>query len=130
MKPVERHAPNDPIEWLNRARINLVRARTLIPNTYLEDACFDAQQAAEKAIKSVMILRGIDFPYIHQIDRLLDILEESGEPIPNAVRRAADLTQYAAATRYPGFEEPVTEHHHSEAIKHAQAVVAWAGSLF
>ena len=62
MRPPERFPPNDPREWMNRARSNLVRARSVIPGAYLEDLCFDAQQAAEKAIKAVMMARNIDFP--------------------------------------------------------------------
>ncbi len=53
MKQPERFPPDDPREWLNRARSNLVRAKNRIPGAYLEDLCFDAQQAAEKAIKGV-----------------------------------------------------------------------------
>ena len=53
MKPPERFPPDDPREWLNRARSNLVKARHRMPEVYLEDLCFEAQQAAEKAIKAV-----------------------------------------------------------------------------
>jgi hypothetical protein len=68
MRP-KRFAPDDPREWLNGARSNLVRAEHMLPGTYLEDLCFDAQQAAEKAVKAVFIHRGIDFPYVHTIWR-------------------------------------------------------------
>lgn len=126
MKPPERSAPDDPREWLNRARGNLARAKVLVPGGYLEDPCFDAQQAAEKAIKAVMIRRGIDFPYIHDLARLLMTLEARGQPIPEAIRGAARLTQYALHTRYPGFVEPVTETEYQEAIGIAETVVRWA----
>ena len=46
--------PDDPREWLNRARSNLVQAQTRLAGVYLEDLCFAAQQAAEKAIKAVL----------------------------------------------------------------------------
>lgn len=48
----ERFPPDDPREWLNRARSNLAKAKGAyaIHEVYLEDLCFDAQQAAEKAI--------------------------------------------------------------------------------
>ena len=59
MKPPERFPPDDPREWLNRARSNLVRAKVFVSGAYLEDLCFDAQQASEKAIKAVMIGRVI-----------------------------------------------------------------------
>jgi HEPN domain-containing protein len=52
--PPERFSPDDPREWLNRAR-HLARAQAKITGVYLEDLCFDAQQAAEKAIKALLI---------------------------------------------------------------------------
>ena len=126
MKPPERFPPDDPREWLNRARSNLARAKTRTDGAYWEDMCFDAQQAAEKAIKAVMIRRGIEFPFVHDLNRLLSILEEAGETIPDAVRRAEDLTGYATTTRYPGMDEPVSEQDYEDAIRMAEAVVRWA----
>ena len=82
MTPPERLPSNDPREWLNRARSNLTQARNRLPGVYLEDLCFDAQQAAEKAIKAVLISRDIEFPYVHDLARLLLILESHGERIP------------------------------------------------
>lgn len=75
-----------------------------------------------------MVLRGIEFPYIHELARLMDILESGGDSIPDAVRRAARLTQYATATRYPGLEEPVTEQDYAEAVELAEVVLRWADS--
>lgn len=124
--PPERMPPDDPREWLNRARSNLARAKTRIPEAYLEDLCSDAQQAAEKAIKGVMLKRGVAFPYIHDLARLLTLLEAAGEEIPPFVRRAEALTRYAVVTRYPGLAEPVTEDHYREAVADAEAVVRWA----
>jgi HEPN domain-containing protein len=124
--PPERFPPDDPREWLNRARSHLARARTKIPEVYLEDLCFDAQQAAEKAVKAVLIKRGIDFPYVHDLARLLTLLEETGEAIPESVAQAEGLTRYAVVNRYPGLTEPVTEAHYQEAIAIAKAVVEWA----
>lgn len=97
--PPERHPPSDPREWLNRARSNLLRAEHTAPGIYLEDLCFDAQRAAEKAVKAVLLSRGIEFPYIHDVGRLLGLLAASGEPIPDEVRQAAMLSPYAVLTR-------------------------------
>ena len=71
MNPPERFPPDDPREWLNRARSNLAMAKNRVPGAYLEDLCFQAQQAAEKAVKAVMISRNIDFPYVHNLALLL-----------------------------------------------------------
>ena len=98
----KRFPPNDPREWLNRAKSNLALARNVIPDVDLEDLCFDAQQAAEKAIKAIFISRHKTFPYIHDLDRLLRLLERIGIRIPKYVNEAKELTQYAHETRYPG----------------------------
>lgn len=92
----------------------------------MEDLCFEAQQAAEKAIKAVMIMRDIEFPYAHDLGLLLSLLEQAGEIIPEAVGRAGELTDYATTTRYPAMIEPVTERDHSDAVRIAEAVIQWA----
>ena len=126
MNPPKRFPPDDPREWMNRARSNLVMAKNRIPDAYLEDLCFDAQQAAEKAIKAVMIAREIEFPYVHDLGSLLTLLEKTGEIVPEAIRTAVSLTTYATATRYPNAGTPVTEQEYREAITIAETVVRWA----
>ena len=121
----ERFPPDDPREWLNRARSNLARAQARMAGVYLEDLCFDAQQASEKAIKALLIKRGVAFPYIHDLARLVTLLEEAGQDIPESVRQVESLTRYAVVTRYPGLAEPVTEVHYQEAVATADAVVQW-----
>ena len=124
--PHERRPPDDPREWINRARSNLVRAQAMLPGVYLEDLCFDAQQAAEKAIKAVLIARGAVFPPIHDLAGLLTLLGQNDEAIPPAIADAARLTRFAVTTRYPGVAEPVTAEEHQRAVAIAEAVVTWA----
>ena len=126
MKPPNRFPSNDPREWLNRARSNLARAKRYIPGVYFEDLCFDAQQAAEKAVKAKLMALGVDFPYVHDLARLLTLIEEAGETVPNTVRRAAELTPYAIVTRYPGPVRAVSPEEYREAVRIAEEVVRWA----
>ena len=124
--PRERYPRDDPREWMCRARSNLAYASSRIPDVLLEDHCFNAQQAAEKAIKAVMIGRDIEFPYTHNIADLLDVLSrETGETIPEEVDAARTLTKYASTMRYPG-GSPVSSQEYEEAIGAAGAVVRWA----
>jgi HEPN domain-containing protein len=118
--------PTDPAEWLRRARSNLIRARARLPGVYLEDLCFDAQQAAEKAIKAVLIARAVTFPYVHDLADLLTLAMRDGTDVPGDVMEAARLTRYAVASRYPGVVEPVTAEEHEAAVAVAEAVVRWA----
>ena len=126
-EPHERYEPDDPREWLGRARSNLAHARTRNPDVYLEDLCFNAQQAAEKAIKAVMIQQDIEYPYTHNIYDLLGVLEVTGETIPEEVDAARSLSKYAVATRYPG-GIPVSTQEYQKALETAEAVVNWAAA--
>ncbi|WP_258005010.1 HEPN domain-containing protein [Salinibacter ruber] len=110
---------------MDRARSNLIRARQRLPNVYLEDLCFDAQQAAEKALKALCIERGIEFPYVHDLARLITLLQDEGQPVPDEVTEAGRLTRYAVFTRYPGLDDPVTEEDHNRAVSIAERVVEW-----
>ena len=122
----KRLPPTDPREWLNRARSNLARARKLIPGVYLEDLCFDAQQAAERAVKAVFIDRGESFPYVHDLAVLLNLLQQHGLKVPKYVREGDELTPFAVESRYPGLSGPVTKREHSRAVRIATRVLRWA----
>ena len=124
----ERHPPDDPREWMNRANSNMAQAKAgyEIQGVYLEDLCFDAQQAAEKAIKAVLLHRNVSFPYIHDLAELLTLVERSGDPAPAPVHKAGRLTRFAIATRYPSPQEPVTREEYANALTIAETVVRWA----
>lgn len=119
--------PTDPLVWLQRAKGNLILAKqgSSISGVYLEDLCFNAQQAAEKALKAACIHYGLEFPKTHSLVRLMDILESEGVSVPPDVKLADILTQYAVQTRYPGVVEPITQEEYMEASELAYHVVVW-----
>ena len=90
------------------AKSSLALAKQRSSEIYREDLCFQAQQAAEKAIKALYISKKLVFPYIHDIAQLLSSLEKSGIIIPKEIQSASRLTRYAAQTRYPGVDGPVS----------------------
>lgn len=124
--PRKRLPPEDPREWLNRAHSNLARAKAMIAGVYLEDLCFDAQQAAEKAVKAVLIRRNIRFPYVHDLARLLSLLEEAGCKVPASVRKAERLTRFAVESRYPGLAGPVNKTEYLRLVRIAEGALRWA----
>ncbi len=123
--------PTDPLAWLARAKSNLRIAELGggQPRIFLEDLCFDAQQAAEKALKAVCVHRNLDFPKTHSLVILMDILESAGLQIPPEVKAADGLTSYAVQARYPGWGEEVTEEEYRRTLELAQRVVSWAESI-
>ena len=98
--------------------------------------CYHAQQAAEKAVKALIVYYGSegDVPTVHDISFLLDrikdiILAEHGNPISQAIWKAAEeLSVYASEPRYPG-ELNITENDAKAALRQAQEIVDWAKSV-
>jgi HEPN domain-containing protein len=126
-----RRSPDDPREWLRRANSSFLKAKqgSDIPGIYLEDLCYDAQQAAEKALKAVLIYLDKPFPYVHDLAVLITRLEEGGLNIPDGVKLAAGLTDYAVEARYPGAFEPVAQDEYKEAVELAEEVLRWAKAV-
>ncbi len=128
--PPESGTPGSPSDWLRRARADLALAKAPLPSGALyEDLCFHAQQAAEKAIKAVYRARNHAFRYTHDLTELLEGLVSRGVAVPEAVREAEDLTDFAWHARYPGPAEPVSEAEYNRVVKLAETVVEWAGRL-
>ena len=67
--------PRSPSTWLAYAKSDLAMARfPAVPPVRLESLCFHAQQAAEKAIKAVLIRFGVEPPRMHDIRGLIERL--------------------------------------------------------
>ena len=123
--PLEDRLRHFAAEWRQRAKSNLARAKQPKPaEVFWEDYCFDAQQAAEKAVKAVLTVRGIDFPKSHDIAELLLLLAPAD--VSDDLWSAERLTQYAVVTRYPGRKPPVSEEECGQAVTLAEQVVRWA----
>jgi HEPN domain-containing protein len=106
-----------------------IAAQEPVPPIVIEDLCYQAQQAAEKALKAVCRSRGLDLGFTHDIGELTQILEDSGATVTEDVDSAIILTRYAVQTRYPGLYPPLGEADWREAVTLAQAVVQWAAML-
>lgn len=123
--------PGSPDEWMSHAESDLRLARLAAADDSIlpEQVCFHAQQAAEKAIKAVLLSRRIEFPLTHDIEQLLEIGEISGLPLPENVREAGILSPYAVETRYPGYWAEVTQADVDDALRTAEQIVSWARSV-
>ena len=127
--PPSPNKPAIPHRWLQNARADMAMARAPLPRgaTY-EMLCFHAQQAAEKALKAVLLHVNLDFPFTHDLAALMALLPDS-IPRPLSPAEIVDLNPYAVATRYPGEEEAVTSEEYREAVRVAESVVEWAESV-
>ena len=106
-------------EWAAKAENDLRAAIYLLeprPAQPTDAVCFHAQQCAEKYLKALLVLRGIDFPKTHDLEKLCALLPAALRPHLTAEEQRR-LTGYAIAARYPGSGEiPFIEAKRSVAI--------------
>ncbi len=111
-------------EWVQKAENDLKTAThvlTLGEEAPTDTICFHCQQAVEKYLKALLIVRGIKFPRIHDIERLVRFLPVADRPQMTVEEQGA-LTDYATQTRYPGNYEPITLEEATLAVKLAWRV--------
>ncbi|HSA32809.1 MAG TPA: HEPN domain-containing protein [bacterium] len=124
--PRKEIAKGSPQEWLAFAKSDLKLAKAgKVSGVLLSSLCFHAQQAAEKAIKAVLVLKRKEFPPTHNIKVLIDLLPGSAG-FPEKSQQASLLTMYAVNTRYPGDLYHISQKDYAEALSLAGAVVRWA----
>jgi HEPN domain-containing protein len=85
---------------------------------------FEAEQAAEKALKAALILDGIEPRRTHDLDDLRDRLPDAWR-IKRHLPDLARLSDYAAESGYPDNIPPVTAIQSATAVRQAVAVVRW-----
>ena len=117
----------DAAEWLIHAESDLTYARLgrSEPAVLRGQVAFHAEQAAEKALKAVLIQTGVEFPRTH-VQSLLRLLRNSEISVRQDIEQASALTRFAVEARYPGDIEPITPEEVAQAIEVAERVVAWA----
>jgi HEPN domain-containing protein len=124
----DRPFPGSPEDWFAHAESDLNIARLVKDREEVlpSQICFHAQQAAEKALKAVLVSRETEFPRTHVIQALIQLAQQSGLIVPPEVVRAGLLTPYAVVTRYPGYAREITARDVDEAVDLAGRVIAWA----
>ena len=109
-------------KWIKYAERDIIAAKTLLREGLLAESTFHSQQAAEKALKALLIARGVHPPKTHDIDLLLVLLQRAGEDI-GELEVLRKLTRYAVEARYPDFEEEPTREEAEITIKTAEKAV-------
>lgn len=120
-------------QWLDFADQDLGVARHLFDTYYpkpLEIVCYHCQQAAEKALKAVIVANGCPggLPKMHDLSFLLGQMKNYVQIDDLYFDYADALTPYGVSVRYPN-ELNLEEHHAADAIKQAGMIVDWAKQL-
>jgi HEPN domain-containing protein len=87
--------------WLRQAERDLESARDSLATKHYEWACFQSQQAAEKALKAFLYSKGFRAILTHSVRDLILDCSKHEKDFSNLVRQGKVLDSYYIATRYP-----------------------------
>jgi len=83
--------------WLDQSQLDYKSAQDLLATQNFAQACFMAQQVAEKCLKAIAFSRGYDAVKSHSLVKILQNLKINGE----LERFGKVLDVYYLTTRYP-----------------------------
>jgi HEPN domain-containing protein len=117
--------------WMAKARSDLGTAKKLAqgPDVYLDTAIYHCQQAAEKAIKALLVQNDLRFEKTHDLEVLIARATPVAPGLSKLLDQADRLTPYAVAYRYPGEELVPTAEEFAAALAAAEEVVGCIDSL-
>lgn len=95
--------------WLASADSDLLAGKAILAASMpsYEAASFHAQQAAEKALKGLLVRHQVSFRKTHDLGELLQLAEPVAPGIFRALADAEGLTPHAVDSRYPTAGSPV-----------------------
>ncbi|HUB98832.1 MAG TPA: HEPN domain-containing protein [Solirubrobacterales bacterium] len=111
---------------LRKAREDFSAAQVLAATENQADHVigFHLQQTVEKALKSVLAVRGIEIPRSHDLGYLIERLEEAEDELPRAVLDADWLTPWGVLFRYD--DDPAVSLDRDRALEAAAAAIGFA----
>jgi HEPN domain-containing protein len=87
--------------WLAQAAHDLNASECSLKNNFNEWACFQAQQASEKALKSVLVFHGKSAPKVHKLGVIMGLIKNVDSRFKGTYLDIADLQSYTFTSRYP-----------------------------
>ncbi|MBI5059234.1 HEPN domain-containing protein [candidate division KSB1 bacterium] len=101
---------------------DLAAARTLIEaGVSLDSACFHAQQAAEKFLKAYLARFEIEFPFIHNLEKLITLCESRDRAFSEIKEIGQELSPFAVEMRYDDMFWP-SQTNAKRALKMAETI--------
>lgn len=116
---------------MRMARKDVRAARALLDPALadVESFGFHAQQATEKTLKALLALRGVTYPRIHDLDRLMQLLREAGATVPKSCETLAVLTDFGVGFRYDAYDAPEEPFERTVILETVEALLAHAALL-
>ncbi|MCL6613559.1 MAG: HEPN domain-containing protein [Firmicutes bacterium] len=90
---------------------------------------FHAQQTMEKALKAVLLVRGIPYRRTHDLAELLDLCADAGIEVPSELALVDEYTPFAVMRRYEIDDYDASTLDRVKATHLANMALRWAETL-
>ena len=93
----------------------------------LASVCFFAQQSVEKCLKAVLFFHGIEFPPVHDLAKLAQLLIDHDKTLPYSQDDLRKLNPFAVVFRYD--DQEIETFSRDEAQMMVESTRRWAGNI-
>jgi HEPN domain-containing protein len=102
-KPLDSVIQRFVLEWLKKADLDLQLAEYLQVEDapFYEAIAFHSQQATEKYLKAFLVKSQVEFPKIHNIPQLLELVARVDKKLAKALQPTVALNPFGVLIRYP-----------------------------
>src|SRR5579859_2398077 len=118
---------------MRKAKQDEFTVEKLLPDPDSSDEIigFHAQQAVGKCLKAVLAGHEVDYPYVHDLQALMQVVRRHKISFPERLEEARRLTPFAAIMRYEELPSDDPQHalNREWALNCVRQVRAWAESL-
>lgn len=116
-------------ELLARAAEDAVAAGAMLDIGVVTDRIlgFHAQQAVEKALKAVLTVLDVEYPFSHDLGALSELLANAGAALPPELSEVDQLTPFGVSLRY-GASDDLVPVARATSLAWAEQTIAWARS--
>ena len=97
------------LHWLERSKYDLETAKAMLDTRRYLYVAYMCQQAVEKLLKAIIAQHGKENLPIHNLNRLAELAELSGELEEEQIDLLAELTAYNIVARYGDYKESLSE---------------------
>ena len=86
--------------WIRKAESDMLAMEASRQAGAMDACCFHAQQAAEKLLKAYLIHNDVEFPFTHNLAKLVGLAAQMDQTFESLRPTADPLTPYAVELRY------------------------------
>ena len=124
-----KHPREELDRWLKQAQHDLEAANLDLGNKFFADACYSAEQAAQKALKGYLYFKGSPLVWKHSVKELVTECVGYDNTFSQLLEAGKVLDQYYIPTRYPDALPPPASPFESYTQDQAVEAIGLAGKI-